>query len=126
MTALCHGIDLVEIARIDQMVNDHGERFLGRVFTRHEREYAIAGGRQQAERLAARFAAKEAVLKAIGTGLTSAMAWTDIEVRTLASGAPSLVLSGRVAQLASEQSITWWRISLSHAGGFAFACVIVG
>lgn len=119
-----HGIDLVEIARIERMLIDHGEQFLGRVFTAHEQGAAEALGRRRTERLAARFAAKEATLKAIGTGLRSRMCWTDIEVVTLPTGAPSLRLSGEVGRVADQQGIRRWLISLSHAGGFAMASVL--
>jgi phosphopantetheine--protein transferase-like protein len=78
MRILGHGIDLVEIARIQRMLADHGERFLERCFTPAEREYAEPARRRE-EHLAARFAAKEAVLKAMGTGLDDGLAWTEIE-----------------------------------------------
>lgn len=119
-----HGIDLVEIARIERMLIDHGEQFLARVFTSHEQGAAGAVGPRRAERLAARFAAKEATLKAIGTGLRSRMCWTDIEVITLPSGAPSLRVSGEVGSVAERQGIRGWLVSLSHAGGFAIASVV--
>jgi len=119
-----HGIDLVEIARIDHMLAEHGEQFLARVFTPHEQAAADGLGKRKVERLAARFAAKEATLKAIGTGLRSRMCWTDIEVMTLPSGAPSLRVSGEVARVSRQQGIGGWSISLSHAGGFAVASVL--
>jgi len=119
-----HGIDLVEISRIERMLADHGEAFLARVFTAHEQQAAEAIGLRRAERLAARFAAKEATLKAIGTGLRSRMCWTDIEVVTLPSGAPSLRVSGEVCSIAEQQGIRTWMVSLSHAGGFAVASVL--
>ncbi len=124
MNAIAHGIDLVDIARIERMLADHGDRFLQRVFTTAEQEYSKAGGLRCAERLAARFAAKEAVLKALGTGLRSGMSWTEIEVRVLPSGAPSLVTTGCVGDVARQRTITAWLISLSHSGGFAVASVI--
>ncbi|MSR27957.1 MAG: holo-[acyl-carrier-protein] synthase [Phycisphaerales bacterium] len=124
MSVVGHGIDLVEVSRIEQMLKDHGERFLGRVFTHHEREYAASGGRQQGERLAARFAAKEAVLKAIGCGMRDGINWTDIEVRSLPSGQPTIVLSGFAAARALERGIGAWHVSLTHAGGRAMASVI--
>ncbi len=124
MRMVGHGVDLVEISRIDQMLREHGERFLARVFTHHERSYAATGGRQQAERLAARFAAKEAVLKALGTGLTGSIAWTEIEVRMLPSGAPTIELTGGVAEVARRQGIDAWFVSLTHSAGLAMASVI--
>ncbi|MSR69780.1 MAG: holo-[acyl-carrier-protein] synthase [Phycisphaerales bacterium] len=124
MTLIAHGIDLVDITRIERMREDHGDRFLERVFTANERAYAIAGGAQSTQRLSARFAAKEAVLKALGTGMTTGMAWTDIEVFTLATGAPSLVLTGGAAAAAHAIGISHWMISLTHTGGFAMASVM--
>lgn len=124
MNAIAHGIDLVDIARIERMLADHGDRFLQRVFTPLEQQYAQAGGMRGAERLAARFAAKEAVLKALGTGLRSGMSWTEIEVGILPSGAPTLVTTGCVDAVARERTIASWLISLSHSGGFAVASVI--
>lgn len=124
MNAVAHGIDLVDIDRIQRMLTEHGDRFLQRVFTSAEQEYAKSGGVRCAERLAARFAAKEAVLKAIGTGLRSGMSWTEIEVRVLPSGAPMIATSGRVAEVTGECGISNWLLSLSHSGGFAIASVI--
>ncbi len=124
MAPIAHGIDLVEVARIDGMVAAHGDRFLERVFTSGERAYALAGGVQCAQRLSARFAAKEALLKALGTGMSTGMAWTDIEVCATATGAPTLVLSGGAAIVARDLGISNWMLSLTHTGGFAMASVI--
>ncbi len=124
MNLVAHGIDLVEITRIERMIADHGDRFLERIFTSRERAYATAGGAQCAQRLSARFAAKEAVLKALGTGMSTGMSWTDIEVFTLATGAPSILLTGGAAAAAKEAGIAQWMISLTHTGGFALASVI--
>lgn len=124
MSPIAHGIDLVEVKRIEQMLNDHGARFLERVFTLQEREYALSGGVSGPQRLAARFAAKEAAFKAIGTGLRSGMNWTDVEVSVNAAGAPSMQLHGRPAEIARGCGISHWLVSLSHSGGFAIASVI--
>lgn len=118
-----HGVDLVETARIALMVDEHGERFLERCFTQGERDYAMSRKRRD-EHLAARFAAKEAVLKALGTGWRSGIAWTDVEVTIDPSGAPGVRLSGQAARLASEMGATDWKLSLSHAAGFAMASAI--
>ena len=122
MDVLAHGVDVVEIPRIARMLADHGEHFIERCFTETERRYADAGLR--AQRYAARFACKEAVLKALGTGLTGGITWRDIEVRRAASGQPSLSLSGRCANVAEEAGIVCWFVSLSHTRSSALASVI--
>jgi holo-[acyl-carrier protein] synthase len=119
-----HGIDLVEIARIEAMLAEHGERFRRRCFTDAEQAYAEAAGGRRAERYAARFAGKEAVLKALGTGWRDGIAWTDIQIVSEPSGRPGVTLSGRCAELASRLGIRRWQISLSHAGGFASASAL--
>jgi holo-[acyl-carrier protein] synthase len=127
MRIIGHGVDIVAIARIGAMLEEHGDRFVERCFTEAERRYAESGARRRAERYAARFACKEAVLKALGTGLRSGIAWTDIEIVNEPSGRPQLRLSGRCAELAAEHGIVRWSVSLSHAGepgGFAVASVI--
>lgn len=123
MQVLAHGIDLVDVARIGRMVAEHGETFLTRCFT--DRERAYAGDRKRRdEHLAARFAAKEAVLKALGTGWSNGIAWTDIEVVLLPSGQPTVSLSGRAAELAQAQDIRAWLLSLSHTETHAIASAI--
>ncbi|MEC9372890.1 MAG: holo-ACP synthase [Planctomycetota bacterium] len=123
-TVISHGVDLVEVARIQRMLGDHPERFAERCFTPSERAYCDEGDRRRAERYAARFAAKEAVMKALGTGWRDGMAWTDIEVRRQPSGAPVLFVTGRAAEIASGLGIRRRLISLSHTDGHAFASVI--
>jgi holo-[acyl-carrier protein] synthase len=123
MNVVGHGVDLVEVSRIAEMVDQHGDHFLQRCFTPGERAYAESRKRR-AEHLAARFAAKEAVLKALGTGWRSGIAWTDVEVVLDPAGAPGVGICGRAAEVASELGITGWRLSLSHAGGFAMASAI--
>jgi holo-[acyl-carrier protein] synthase len=124
MSPRAHGIDLVDVARIERMMADHGERFLDRVFTVHERGDCESTPARRAERLAARFAVKEAALKALGTGWRSGIAWTDVETRLEPSGAPVLHLHGRARELAAEREIGVWLVSISHAGGMAMASVI--
>lgn len=118
-----HGVDLVEVARIRAMVEEHGQRFLDRCFTPGEQAYN-AESRRRFEHLAARFAAKEATLKALGTGLTGGIAWTDIEVVSSATGAPGLVLRGAAAAAAGARGASSWLISLSHTETHAMASVI--
>lgn len=124
MTSLAHGVDLVPVARIEQMISKHGDRFLERVFTRDERTEADRMVRRRGERYAARFAAKEAVLKALGTGLSGGITWQDIDVRRTAAGAPFVEFSGVAAEKASELGLCSWRLSLSHSGGLAIASVV--
>ncbi|WP_428389704.1 holo-ACP synthase [Mucisphaera sp.] len=121
--AVAHGIDLVEVERIRGLLKTHPERFVTRCFTESEAGYA-AGSKRYAEHLAARFAAKEAVLKALGTGLTDGIAWTDVEVTRSAAGRPGIVLSGRAAEVAGDLGIVEWLVSLTHTGSLAMASVI--
>jgi holo-[acyl-carrier protein] synthase len=113
------GVDLVEVARIAELLGAYDERFRRRVFT--EAELVVCGDRP--ERLAARFAAKEAVSKALGTGI-GRVRWRDIEVLRGPTGEPELVLSGAAAKVAAELGLRRWAISLSHAGGQAIALVV--
>lgn len=124
MDTLGHGIDLVAVDRIARMLHEHGERFLQRCFTPREQLYAAESPRRHAERLAARFAAKEAVLKALGTGWRDGIAWTDIEVVKGPAGQPGIQLHGMAQQVAREHGITRWLISLSHTDSHASASAI--
>ena len=113
------GIDLVEIDRFAQALHRHGERLMARLFT--PREQAECRGRVPS--LAARFAAKEAVAKALGSGI-GAIRWVDIEVLTDAAGAPHLHLQGEAARLAADLGLREWALSLSHSRGYAVAVVV--
>ncbi|MCP4067557.1 MAG: holo-[acyl-carrier-protein] synthase [Phycisphaeraceae bacterium] len=124
MSIIGHGIDLVEIDRIERMRVDHGPTFLDRCFTAGEQAYAESAPRVRAERYAARFAAKEAILKAFGTGLREGIAWTDMDVVRNDLGAPSIILSGEAAEFAATLGITSWMISISHTAELAMASVI--
>jgi len=118
MNIVAHGVDIVDIARVGKMLEEHGERFQQRVFTAGELAYCDAVTHRRAERYAARMAAKEAVFKAVGTG------WRDVEVKRQPSGRPTLVVTGACAQHAQQLGITHWLVSLSHAGDYAMASVI--
>lgn len=123
MPVLGHGIDLTETARIAALLGDHPQRFLERCFT--EREVSDAGtGPRQVEHLAARFAAKEAALKALGTGWAQGVGWTDIAVHRAESGRPELMVTGRAAAIAAERGIVRWHVSLTHTRQHAVASVI--
>ncbi|QNN25491.1 holo-ACP synthase [Planctomycetales bacterium ZRK34] len=119
-----HGVDLVDVQRIATSVREHGARFLERCFTENERNYAATSAKREYEHLAARFAAKEAVLKALGTGWSRGIGWTDVEVVRAPSGEPGVKLTGVAAQIAAERGITRWLISLSHTDTHAIASVI--
>lgn len=118
-----HGVDIVETERIGRLLGDHPERFLERVFTPGEQGDSDSPKRRN-EHLAARFAAKEAALKALGTGWAQGIAWTDVEVVRAPSGKPSLRITGRAAEIAAGLGIDSWHVSLSHTEGHAMASVI--
>lgn len=118
------GVDLIELDRIRQAVERHGERFLARVYTPEE----LARYRDRLPELAARFAAKEAVSKALGVGLSHMSAqgigWQEVEVLPDALGKPEVCLSGRAQALADQQELRRWAISLSHGRDHAVAFVV--
>jgi holo-[acyl-carrier protein] synthase len=117
------GIDLIEVSRIKAMIRRYGEKFLSRVFTPQEREYSLRSVRS-AEHFAARFAAKEAVMKALGTGLSQGIAWTDVEVGHDNSGRPIVILHHQAARVAQQQHIVGVRLSLTHIKSAAGAVAI--
>ena len=116
------GIDVVQISRIAQSLERFGDRFIQRLFTADEIAYAQQGTGLAAERLAARFAAKEAALKAFDLG-NEGVDWRDIEVRKLPSGACRLALHGKAAELAGRRGVDEIALSLSHDGDYATAVV---
>lgn len=113
------GIDLVEVGRIRDLFTRH-ESFLGRIYTPKEVEYSLSK-RNKFEHLAARFAIKEAVVKALGTG----MKWTDIELLNDPSGRPYLKLYGRARELAKEKGIGAWDVSITHTKDHAIGQVLL-
>jgi holo-[acyl-carrier protein] synthase len=115
------GVDIIEIARVGAAVARHGERFLSRVYTAAEREYCQGS----VAALAARWAAKEAAAKALGTGVGD-VCWREIEVVCGEQGAPSLRLHGQAKALAAALGITQVAVSLSHSREQAIAVVIAG
>lgn len=116
------GVDIVEIERIRALVDRYGERFLKRVFTEAERHYCESR-RDNAACYAARFAAKESVLKALGTGLAGCR-WTDVEVVRHTGGRPSADLHGGAAILAGQRRVDRVLVSLSHDRGRAVAFAV--
>jgi len=123
MNVVAHGIDMVECSRIAESIERHGERFLNRVFTLAERDYCNVRKRC-IEHLAGRFAAKEAVMKLLGTGWAKGVTWTDIEVRNETTGQPRIHLTGISKQLADEMGFTEILISISHVSSHAIASAI--
>lgn len=123
MNIVAHGIDLVECARIAQLLDRHRERFLERVFTPAERARA-EGLRLPVPHLAGRFAAKEAILKVLGTGWRGPIAWTDIDISNDEYGAPQVTLSGACAQVAERRGIARVLLSISHTDHHAQASAL--
>lgn len=120
MTILGIGVDVVEIARIAGSIERHGERFLRRIFTEGELRYCRAM-KAPAPFYAARFAAKEAVSKAFGTGIGANLGWLDIDVQRRSSGAPFVILHGSGAALAAQLGISEVLLSISHSEHYAVA-----
>jgi holo-[acyl-carrier protein] synthase len=119
-----HGVDLVEVPRIERLLSTHGRRFIERCFSAGESAYAERSKKRRAEHYAVRFACKEAVLKALGTGWRDGLAWRDIEIVRDANGAPALQLSGGCGELAASLGIARWSVSLSHTASYAVASVV--
>lgn len=118
------GTDMIEISRIQLSIEQFGDRFLHRVFTPGEIAYCQRKKKHAAESFAARFAAKEAGAKALGTGISRGITWKEIEVQREPSGRPTLHLTGRAQQRAQELGITQLSISLTHSRDLALAVVI--
>ncbi len=115
---------MAETARIQEAMERHGERFLQRVFTPGEMAYCRRH-RNSTERFAARFAAKEAAMKALGTGWRRGVSWQDLEVSNLPSGKPCLQLSGRALEIYRGMVGSRILLSLTHTGSYALAQVII-
>ena len=123
MTAAAHGIDLVDFGRLEQMLDKHGEHFLDRVFTAREQADA-SKFKNRIEKLAGRFAAKEAVMKLIGTGWRDGVAWADIEVVNNPLGQPVVNLSGKVKEQVKALGLGPVTLSITHTANFAMASAI--
>jgi holo-[acyl-carrier protein] synthase len=121
---LTTGVDLIEIARVERILTHYGDRFLERVFTPAEILYC----RARPAELAARFAAKEAVAKALGVGMRmiarDGINWQDAEIIGDARGKPLICLYGRAAERAGQLGLTEWAVSLSHTREHAIAFVV--
>jgi len=118
------GIDIAEVPRIRRSIERFGDRFLQRVYTAGEIQYCDSKA-NRAERYAARFAAKEAAMKALGTGWNQGVRWRDCEVVRMPGGRPSLSFHGRAAEFAAQLGVRNAALSLSHTEGQAIAQVIL-
>lgn len=118
------GTDLIETRRVEESIKRFGDRFLERIFSPGEIAYCKRK-KNAAESFAARFAAKEAGAKALGTGISRGVNWKEFEVKREASGKPSLHLSGRAAELAGAMGVRRIQLSLTHSREFALAVVVV-
>ena len=122
--SLSVGVDLVELDRITRVVGRYGDRFLTRIYTPEE----LIHCRGRVPELAARFAAKEAVSKALGVGMNhispQGIGWQEVEILSDRRGKPWLKLSGRAQELADDQDLREWAVSLSHERAYAMAFVV--
>jgi holo-[acyl-carrier protein] synthase len=123
MEIVAHGIDLVDCPRIEKMIQRHGDRFIKKVFTAAEQAYAEAN-KNKIEKLAGRFAAKEAVLKLMGTGWRGKIAWTDIEIINNSAGQPEVTLDGEVKKIAEKLGVKHISVSITHTANFAIASAV--
>jgi holo-[acyl-carrier protein] synthase len=117
------GVDITEIDRIEAAITRHGAPFLTRIYTPRESAYCERH-KNKFERYAARFAAKEAAMKALGTGWRLGVRWRDIEVANAPSGRPTLNLAGVAGELAAHMGVKNISLSITHSGNIAFAQVI--
>lgn len=117
------GTDITEIVRIERMLEKHPERFSAGVYTESELRYSNSKS-HRSEHLAGRWAAKEAVLKAIGTGWIGGITWKDVEVTNNSAGKPSIVLTGGAKKVADSLGISEVQISISHGKEYAIAFAI--
>jgi holo-[acyl-carrier protein] synthase len=118
------GIDVIEIERIAQSIQRFGDRFLRRVYTDQEIAYC-SSKRMSAESFAARFAAKEAGAKALGTGISRGVTWNEFQIERQPGGRPTLELRGRAQVLAAELGVKAVSLSLTHTGSLAMATVMM-
>lgn len=118
------GIDVVEVSRIKSSLDEFGEKFLTRIFTESEREYCQKQKRPELH-LAARFAAKEAIAKAFGTGIGKEVGWLDMEILRKTSGEPEVNLEGAAAAFAKKRGVSQVMVSLTHAKHYAAANAVI-
>ncbi|MDP8262303.1 MAG: holo-ACP synthase [Candidatus Ancaeobacter aquaticus] len=119
------GIDIIENERIQNVIERHGEQFYKRIFTEHEIEYCKNQKKNALLHFAGRFTAKEAALKALGTGLTDGICWTDIEIENHLSGKPVLSFSGKAKEVYDKLGGHTVFVSISHSKGYSTSQVII-
>ncbi|MCE2966298.1 MAG: holo-ACP synthase [Phycisphaerales bacterium] len=123
MRIVGHGVDIVEVSRIARLLREHGERFIERTYTPDEASLC-RDTRRSDERFASRFAMKEAVVKALGTGFAQGVAHTDVQTLNDSVGRPVVTLTGGAARVARELGITQWQVSLSDSEAYCIASAI--
>jgi len=123
MQVLAHGIDLVDFKQIERLMQRHGRRFVERIFTPGEQAYADSN-KNPIEKLAGRFAAKEAILKLIGTGWRGKISWRDIEITNNKLGQPIVRICGEVERVAGRLGIDQISVSITHTSNFAIASAV--
>ncbi|GMQ80280.1 MAG: holo-ACP synthase [Planctomycetia bacterium] len=123
MNVIGIGTDIVECLRIAQIIERHGDLFINRVYTDHEIEYCRAR-KAATQHFAGRWAAKEAVLKALGTGWRRGIGWRDVEVRNVPSGRPVVAFRGGARDVVEKSGIREMLVSISHCRSHATACAI--
>lgn len=117
------GSDIVECLRIGRMIEQHGEQFLTRVFTEREIRYC-QGRRHATEHFAGRWAAKEAILKALGTGWSRGLTWTELEIRNEPTGQPKVLVCGAAKEVAQNLRVSDILITISHCRAYATAYAV--
>jgi len=125
MVILNCGTDIIEISRIKKSIEDYGENFLQRIFTKQEIEYCESHKKAKYQHYAARFAAKEAVSKMFGTGFNGYFEWKDIEVINSSAGKPEIKLHNKALKLYEEQNYNNITVSISHCEEYAL-CLVIG
>ncbi len=123
MNVIGHGIDIVEVSEMRQWIEDPRDPLIPRCFVQAELD-EIGDAANRIERLAGRFAAKEAVLKAMSCGFGAGVAFTDVMIRRAPGAPPKVQLSGGATKAATAMGVTTWRLSISHAGGLAVASAL--
>ena len=118
------GVDIIETARITQIIEDKGEKFLKKTFTPHEQEYCTNKKRGMYQSFGARFAAKEAIFKVLGTGWQKGVSWLQIEIQNDELGKPTAVLSGKAKARAEDLGISTFHLSVSHTEGYCAAFAV--